>query len=107
MKKLLPLFLLFGCKMEKPNLAEVMVKAQQPQATCRSARIGADVAICDIPGKDKIVQFIAVYGKDGFKAYPLTDDKQTQAQPTPPPAAQPTPPAPEAGSGSGANAPTK
>lgn len=105
MKKLLPLFLLIGCKIDRPNLAEVMVKAQQPQATCRSARIGADVAICDIPGKDKIVQFIAVYGKDGFKAYPLTDDKPAQ---TPPPATPPAPSAaPDAGSGSGANAPTK
>jgi hypothetical protein len=106
MKKLIPLFFLVACKIDRqPNLAEVMVKAQQPLANCRTAKIGADVAICDIPTKDKMVQFLAVYGKDGFEAFPLKASTPqapvAPSQPTPP-----TPPAPS-GEGSGSNAPTK
>lgn len=87
MLKLLVLLLpLVACSKSEPNLAEVMVKAQQPKATCKVAKAGSlDVAVCDIPGKDKIVQFVAVYGKDvTFKAWPLADEApKAPVQPTP------------------------
>lgn len=113
MKKLilLPVFLL-ACGSKDANLAEVMVKAQAAKATCKSANIdGTDVTICKIPGKDKVVPFIAVYGSytQPFQAYPLEAEKK-EAPPAaaPPPAPPPAPPAATTtpvGEGSGAAAP--
>lgn len=86
------------------NRAEVMVKAQVPTAKCTVTKLGkTDVALCDIAGKDKIVQYIAVYGDNGFKVYPLVDEKpaegQGQGSHASPPATPPAPPvpAPDAG----------
>lgn len=101
MKKLLPLFLVAACGKD-PNLAKVMVQAQAPKATCKTASLGgADIAVCEIPGKEKVTNWLAVYSKSlaqPFQAYPLDPQpKQDTPAPTPPP-----PP----GEGSGANAPT-
>lgn len=95
MKKILLLTLtLVACGNNEPNLARVMVQAQAPKASCATARLkGSDIAVCEIPGKDKVTNWLAVYDKSlaqPFQAYPL--DPQPKAT-TPPP-----------GEGSGANA---
>ncbi len=97
MKKLTLLLLtLTACKIgSEANKAEVMVKAQAPKATCETGRLGTtDIALCDVPGKDKIVSFITLYGDKGFKVYNLDEVPQMTtsegqgngAQATPPPA---------------------
>lgn len=95
MKKLTLLLLtLTACKIgADANKAEVMVKAQAPKASCKTGRLGTtDVALCEVPGKDKIVSFITLYGDKGFKVYnldevpPMIEGQGSGAQATPPPA---------------------
>lgn len=102
MKKLLLLpLVLTACSLVKgseANRAEIMVKAQVPKATCLVAKIKAtDIAICDVPEKDKIVSFLAVYGENGFKAVPLSPEEKAPQTPVAPPAPVATP---DAGVGS-------
>ncbi len=99
MKKLFLVFAIAACG-KATNGAEFMVQAQAPKATCESTVLkGIDVTVCDVPAKDKIVQFVGAYqkGRLPFQVYPLSDGSEKAPAPTPPP---------PAGQGSGANAPT-
>lgn len=95
----IPILFATACGKTETNRAVVMVQAQAAKATCVSATLGnTEVAKCDVPGKDKVVPFIAVYDTNlaqPFQVYPLEQQKQEQAPPAAPP-----------GAGSGANAPT-
>lgn len=109
MKKLLLALTLTACNVNT-NGAQLMVESQVPKAECSSATIkGIDVTVCDVPGKDKIVQVVGAYqkGKLPFQAFPLSDGTEKKdAAPAAPtaPTAPTAPPAP--GQGSGAAAPT-
>lgn len=98
-----------GTPASQINRAEIMVQAQAKDAACTlyaptgpKAASAPDVVYCDVPGKDKVVPFIAVYGrelKQPFQAFPLEAQPQQPATQAP----QPTPPAaptPDAGSAS-------
>lgn len=101
MTKLIPILFLVACGQNNPNGAEFLIQAQAPTAKCESTILkGIDVTVCDVPGKDKVVQFVGAYqkGKLPFQVYPLNDGTEPEKEP---PAATPTPPSP--GQGSGAN----
>lgn len=101
MKKLLLLTITLAACSKSDNRAVVMVQAQASKAKCVSATLGnTEVAKCDVPGKDKVVPFIAVYDTNltqPFQVYPL-EQPAKEASPATPPAAP--------GAGSGANVPT-
>lgn len=72
---------LFACSKD-PNGAEFMVTSQEPKASCSTAVLrGLDVAVCDIPGKDKVVQFVAVFqkGKIPFQPFRVVDATEAAA----------------------------
>ncbi len=108
MKKLLALtFILAACSSKAPNSAELLVLAQAPTAKCGSAVIkDVEVTVCDVPGKDKIVQFVGAYqkGKLPFQAFPLSDGtekKEAEGQGAGANAAPAPTATPDAGVGSG------
>jgi hypothetical protein len=94
MKKLLFIVALAACGNES-NRAVVMVQAQVPKAKCVSTILGnLEIAKCDVPGKDKVVPFIAIYGTElsqTFQVYPLEQEKKPEAPPAPTPPVAPTP----------------
>lgn len=101
MKKLLSLLFLAACS--TPNPAEIMVKAQVPEAKCVNygTRDGVSITRCTIKGEKDSFQVIAGYSvAHPFQTCPLktTEQLKQEAARNNPPA--PTP-APEAtGSGS-------
>lgn len=98
MKKLLVSLIMFTACGDSQNRAVVMVQSQAPKATCISTKLGTlEIAKCDVPGKDKVTPFLAVYDTaltQAFQVYPLEQEKKEAPAPTPPP-----------GEGSGAAAP--
>lgn len=102
MKKILfSLLVVVGCSKTENNLAEVMVKAQVPGATCvdYGTRDGVGIVRCTIPGEKESVQGIAVYSvAHPFQFFPL---KGPEKATTTPPAPVPAPDAGVDGEGSG------
>lgn len=103
MKKLLSLLFLAACS--TPNPAEIMVKAQVPEAKCVNygTRDGVSITRCTIKGEKDSFQVIAGYSvAHPFQTCPLKTSEQLKKEQAPVPQPAPPAPAPEAGSGSAA-----
>ena len=113
MKKLFTLLLLASCS-KTPNPAEVMIKAQVPEAKCvdYGTKDGISIVRCTIKGDKDSVTIVGAYSvAHPFQSWALYTGEQLKKQNTPAPAPTPAPTpdagVPEAGEGSGSRADAK